>query len=187
IKGLDFPNVTLAGIISADVNLNLPDFRAAERNFQHITQVAGRTGRSEKKGEVIVQTYNPKHYSIQLAQEQNFQGFVEYELSLRKKLYYPPYTKLVRLLFTLNDMNKLKKIVFAISREIRQFERSGEIIILGPVIAPISKIRKQYRYHIIIKANDRNAVKRFVTWFQTNVKIPGYLKMQIDVDPISLL
>lgn len=187
IKGLDFPNVTLAGIISADVNLNLPDFRAAERNFQHITQVAGRTGRSEKKGEVIVQTYNPKHYSIQLAQEQNFQGFVEYELSLRKKLYYPPYTKLVRLLFTLNDMNKLKKIVFAIRREIRQFERSREIIILGPIIAPISKIRKQYRYHIIIKANDRNAVKRFVTWFQTNVKIPGYLKMQIDVDPISLL
>ena len=187
IKGLDFPNVTLVGIISADVNINLPDFRAAERNFQHITQVAGRTGRSEKKGEVIIQTYNPKHYSIQFAQEQNFSGFLEYELSLRKKLHYPPYKKLVRFLFSLNDIDKLKKMMFAIRKEIKQFEKTGEIIILGPVIAPISKIRKKYRYHIIIKANDRNAVKRFITWFQTNVKIPNYLKMQIDVDPISLL
>jgi primosomal protein N' (replication factor Y) len=187
IKGLDFPNVTLVGIISADVNLNLPDFRAAERNFQHITQVAGRTGRSEKRGEVIVQTYNPKHYSIQFAQKQDFIGFTEYELGLRKKLHYPPYTKLVRLLFTLNDAGKLKEIVFAVRKEIRQFEKSGEIIILGPVTAPISKIRKQYRYHIVIKAKDRNAVCRFISWFKQNVKIPSYIKMQIDVDPISLL
>jgi len=187
IKGLDFPNVTLVGIISADVNLNLPDFRAAERNFQHITQVAGRTGRSEKKGEVIVQTYNPKHYSIQFAQKQDFIGFTEHELGLRKKLHYPPFTKLVRLLFTLNDMNKLKKIVFAIRREIRRFERSDEIIILGPVAAPLSKIRKQYRYHIVVKAKDRNAVYKFIGWFKNNVKIPSYIKMQIDMDPVSLL
>lgn len=187
IKGLDFPNVTLAGIISADVNLNLPDFRAAERNFQHIVQVAGRTGRSEKRGEVIIQTYNPKHYSIQFAQKQDFVGFTEYEFELREKLHYPPFTKLVRLLFTLNNEERLKKVVFSIRKEIKKFGKSEKIIILGPVIAPISKIRKQYRYHIVVKAKNRNAVIRFVDWFQTNIKIPGYLKMQIDVDPISLL
>ncbi len=187
IKGLDFPNVTLVGIISADVNLNLPDFRAAERNFQHITQVTGRTGRSEKKGEVILQTYNPNHYSIQFGKTQNFKKFFDYEVKLRKKLHYPPYTKLVRLLFKLENKDRLKKIVFQIRRKLKKYEKSENIIILGPVIAPISKIRKKFRYHIIIKVSNPTEISRFIFWFKQNIDVPSYIKLSIDVDPVSLL
>ncbi|MCD6330500.1 MAG: primosomal protein N' [Candidatus Cloacimonetes bacterium] len=187
IKGLDFPNITLVGIVSADVNLNLPDFRASERNFQHIIQVAGRAGRSDKEGEVIVQTYNPKHYSIQYAQKHNFLGFYEYELNLRRELHYPPFTKLVRILFLLNNEERLRSFMDEIRYKIVQYPQKNKLIILSPTPAPISKIRKQYRYHIIIKAEHQVNINRFIEWFQGNVKIPNYIKMQTDIDPISLL
>ena len=187
IKGLDFPNITLVGIVSADVNLNLPDFRASERNFQHIIQVAGRAGRSEKEGEVIVQTYNPKHYSIQYAQKQNFIGFYEHELHLRNELHYPPYTKLVRILFLLNNEERLRSYMDGIRYQIAQYPQKNKLIILSPTPAPISKIRKQYRYHVLIKAEHQANINRFLEWFLCNVKIPNYIKMQIDIDPISLL
>lgn len=187
IKGLDFPNITLVGIVSADVNLNLPDFRASERNFQHIIQVAGRAGRSDKEGEVIVQTYNPKHYSIQYAQKHNFLGFYEYELNLRRELHYPPFTKLVRILFLLNNEERLRSFMDEIRYKIVQYPQKNKLIILSPTPAPISKIRKQYRYHIIIKAEHQANINRFIEWFQGNVKIPNYIKMQTDIDPISLL
>jgi primosomal protein N' (replication factor Y) len=187
IKGLDFPNITLVGIVSADVNLNLPDFRASERNFQHIIQVAGRAGRSEKKGEVIVQTFNPKHYSIQYAQKQNFIGFYEYELHLRQELHYPPSTKLARILFMLNNEERLRSYMDIVRRKIARYPQKDKLIILSPTPAPISKIRKQYRYHILIKAGHQQDINRFFKWLQSNVKTPNYIKMQIDIDPISLL
>ncbi|MGC9338074.1 MAG: replication restart helicase PriA, partial [Candidatus Cloacimonadia bacterium] len=187
IKGLDFPNVTLVGIISADVNLNLPDFRSAERNFQHITQVAGRAGRSEKKGEVVVQTYNPMHYSIQFAQKHDFNAFAKHELALREKLHYPPFTKLARLLFMLNNQKRLRDYMNKIRRPARKFDGSSEIIVLGPVSAPISKIRGNYRYHIVLKAKDKKAISRYIEWFDKNIKLPTYIKTHIDIDPISLL
>ena len=187
IKGLDFPNITLVGIVSADVNLNLPDFRASERNFQHIIQVAGRAGRSEKEGEVIVQTFNPKHYSIQYAQKQNFLGFYEHELHLRQELHYPPFTKLARILFLLNNEERLRSYMDGIRHKIAQYPQKNKLIILSPTPAPISKIRKQYRYHILIKAEHQPNINRFIEWFHSNIKIPNYIKMQIDIDPISLL
>ncbi|TSA26483.1 primosomal protein N' [bacterium] len=187
IKGLDFPNITLVGIVSADVNLNLPDFRASERNFQHIIQVAGRAGRSEKEGEVIVQTFNPKHYSIQYAQKQNFIGFYEHELHLRQELHYPPFTKLARILFLLNNEERLRSYMDGIRNKIAMYPQKDKLIILSPTPAPISKIRKQYRYHILIKAQHQQNINRFIKWLQRNVKIPNYIKIQIDIDPISLL
>jgi primosomal protein N' (replication factor Y) len=187
IKGLDFPNVTLVGIISADVNLNLPDFRAAERNFQHITQVAGRAGRSEKRGEVVVQTYNPMHYSIQFAQKHDFNAFAKHELALREKLHYSPFTKLARLVFMLNNQERLRDYMTKIRGPIRKSVYSNEIIILGPVSAPISKIRGNYRYHIVIKAKNRKAIELYFEWFYNNIKIPTYIKTHIDIDPLSLL
>lgn len=187
IKGLDFPNITLVGIISADVNLNLPDFRASERNFQHIIQVAGRAGRSEKEGEVIIQTFNPKHYSIQLAQRQNFQDFYEHELLLRKELHYPPYTKLARILFSLNNEKQLQSIMNKVKEKIATFPQKKSLIILNPTPAPISKIRKQYRYHILLKAGNQQRITQFLDWFNKNIRIPKYVKIQIDIDPISLL
>ncbi len=187
IKGLDFPNITLVGIVSADVNLNLPDFRASERNFQHIIQVAGRAGRSEKEGEVIVQTFNPKHYSIQYARKQNFIGFYEYELHLRQELHYPPSTKLARILFMLNNEERLRSYMDIVRRKIARYPPKDKLIILSPTPAPISKIRKQYRYHILIKAEHQQDINRFFEWLQSNVTTPNYIKMQIDIDPISLL
>lgn len=187
IKGLDFPNITLVGIISADVNLNLPDFRASERNFQHIIQVAGRAGRSEKEGEVIIQTFNPKHYSIQYAQKQGFNEFYEHELHLRKELYYPPFTKLARILFSLNNENQLHSIMNTLKTKIAQYPQKNDVIVLSPTPSPISKIRKQFRYHMLIKAENHMQIVEFLDWFQRNTRIPKFVKMQVDIDPISLL
>lgn len=98
-KGLDFPNVTLVGVLNADTSLNLPDFRSAERTFQLLTQVAGRAGRADKEGEVIIQTYNPSHYAIRFAQQQDYEGFYAYEMGIRRQLAYPPYFYTVGSLF----------------------------------------------------------------------------------------
>ncbi|RLC46520.1 MAG: primosomal protein N' [Candidatus Cloacimonadota bacterium] len=185
-KGLDFPNVTLVGIVLADTNLNLPDFRSAERTFQLITQVAGRAGRSEKKGEVVVQTYNPNHYAIRFATQQDFDGFAEYELNLRKKLNYPPFSFMIRILFTYQDKKRLENIIQQVKHKVHNY-RNPQIIILGPISAPLTKIKNKYRYHLIIKSKNRNAGKHFINWFNENCNIPSYIKMQIDVDPISLL
>jgi len=187
IKGLDFPNITLVGIVSADVNLNLPDFRASERNFQHITQVAGRAGRSKKKGEVIVQTFNPNHYSIQYAQQQNFKDFIQHELKLRESLHYPPFTKLARILCTLDNEERLSENMNNIISKMDKYPRKNELRILRPTPAPIGKIRKQYRYHIVIKAKNQQVLHHYIEWFQRINNLPNYIKLQIDIDPISLL
>lgn len=187
IKGLDFPNITLVGIISADVNLNLPDFRASERNFQHIVQVAGRAGRSEKEGEVIVQTFNPGHYSIQYAQQNDFDGFIEHEFSLRNELHYPPFYKLARIIFSLNNENRLRIEMEQLNQKLMKYPYRKHLHLLGPTPAPLTKIRKQFRYHIVIKSQDQQHIKHFWNWFKDNVRIPRYIKIHIDIDPISLL
>lgn len=104
-KGLDFPNVTLVGVLNADTALNLPDFRSSERTFQLLTQVAGRAGRADKEGEVLIQTYNPNHYAIAFAKEQDYEGFYRYEMGIRKNLGYPPYYFTVGLTFRTSQKN----------------------------------------------------------------------------------
>ncbi len=104
-KGLDFPNVTLVGVLNADTALNLPDFRSSERTFQLLTQVAGRAGRADKEGEVLIQTYNPNHYAIAFAKEQDYEGFYRYEMDIRKNLGYPPYYFTVGLTFRTSQKN----------------------------------------------------------------------------------
>lgn len=187
IKGLDFPNITLVGIISADVNLNLPDFRASERNFQHIIQVAGRAGRSQKEGEVIVQTFNPKHYSIQYACQQDFDGFIEHEFALRNQLHYPPFYKLARILFSLNNENRLRVEMENLKQKLMKYPLRKQLYILGPTPSPLTKVRKQFRYHVVIKSKETKQIQHFWNWFNDNVPIPRYIKTQIDIDPVSLL
>ena len=186
IKGLDFPNVTLVGIVSADVNLNLPDFRAAERNFQHVTQVAGRTGRSKKKGEVVVQTYNPEHYSILFGKDRDYEGFYNYETRLRDKLNYPPNFKLARILFSAKKEDSLKEFAKRIRSRLRK-NNLKRLIVMGPVAAPLNKIKKRYRYHIIIKSSSQNRIANFIKWFEDTVIVPNYIRCSIDIDPISLM
>ncbi|MFC4651304.1 primosomal protein N' [Lactococcus nasutitermitis] len=149
-KGLDFPNVTLVGVINADTGLNLPDFRASERSFQLLMQVAGRAGRADKKGEVLIQTFNPRHYAIQLAQEQDYEKFYEREMNFRRTLSYPPYYFTVQVLVS----HKNKEVVVKKSYEIASLLRanlSEKAKILGPTARPIARTHNLYHYQILVK------------------------------------
>ena len=149
-KGLDFPNVTLVGVLNADTALNLPDFRSSERTFQLLTQVAGRAGRAEKAGQVLIQSYNPKHYAIRFAKDQDYEGFYAYEMSIRRQLGYPPYY------FTIGITLSHKKEEEVVKRayEVMGILRSGlsdTSHILGPTPKPIARTHNLYHYQILIK------------------------------------
>ena len=149
-KGLDFPNVTLVGVLNADTALNLPDFRSSERTFQLLTQVAGRAGRAEKAGQVLIQSYNPEHYAIRFAKEQDYEGFYAYEMGIRRQLGYPPYY------FTIGITLSHKKEEEVIKRayEVMNILRSGlseTSNILGPTPKPIARTHNLYHYQILIK------------------------------------
>ena len=149
-KGLDFPNVTLVGVLNADTALNLPDFRSSERTFQLLTQVAGRAGRAEKAGQVLIQSYNPQHYAIRFAKEQDYEGFYAYEMGIRRQLGYPPYY------FTIGITLSHKKEEEVVKRayEVMNILRSGlsdTSHILGPTPKPIARTHNLYHYQILIK------------------------------------
>ncbi|MBT3168497.1 MAG: primosomal protein N' [Candidatus Cloacimonetes bacterium] len=187
-KGLDFPNVTLVGVISADIGLNVPDFRAAERTFQLLTQVAGRSGRGEKPGEVIVQTYNPEHYTILLAMEQDAEKFTEKEMELREMLSYPPVTRMARIVFSNKNENYLKQQLLRNSKlfEILR-QHDDDLKILGPVPTPIEKLQNMYRYHLIIKTKSFGKLSQTIDYLQQNLQLGSTIKSIIDIDPYSLL
>ena len=149
-KGLDFPNVTLVGVLNADTALNLPDFRSSERTFQLLTQVAGRAGRAEKAGQVLIQSYNPQHYAIRFAKDQDYEGFYTYEMGIRRQLGYPPYY------FTIGITLSHKKEEEVVKRayEVMNILRSGlseNSNILGPTPKPIARTHNLYHYQILIK------------------------------------
>ena len=149
-KGLDFPNVTLVGVLNADTALNLPDFRSSERTFQLLTQVAGRAGRAEKAGQVLIQSYNPQHYAIRFAKDQDYEGFYAYEMGIRRQLGYPPYY------FTIGITLSHKKEEEVVKRayEVMNILRSGlseTSKILGPTPKPIARTHNLYHYQILIK------------------------------------
>ena len=189
-KGLDFPLVTLVGIVMADISLNLPDFRAAERTFQLLTQVAGRSGRRDKAGEVIIQTYNPQHYAIESASQQNYIRFATEELGYRKKLYYPPYYRLARILFQSTDLETLKKEMSNM-REVLYLLRKQipmpQLLLLGPSVAPFSKISSYYRYHLIFKAQTVKILQNAIRLFNSLYNCPSNIRKQIDIDPNTLM
>lgn len=189
-KGLDFPNVTLVGVILADLSLSVPDFRAGEKTFQILTQVAGRSGRGDKEGEVIIQTFNPDHYAIQYARNHNFRAFAEKELVFRDQLHYPPFYRLARVLFTCED----EQVLYASLEKIRKVGSSlqkrfpdNQLIVLGPVPAPINKLQNKFRYHLIIKGQNVSILSEALGRLKTGLKLPASIKVSIDVDPVSLL
>ncbi|MDP8268173.1 MAG: primosomal protein N' [Candidatus Tenebribacter davisii] len=189
-KGLDFENVTLVGVISADIGLNIPDFRAAERTFQLLTQVAGRSGRGEKSGEVIIQTYNPEHYSITNALKQNFESFAEMEMDMRKHLKYPPEYKLARFVFSHKNEQYLKERInknTQVINELKKLFKPEQLTILGPIDAPMVKIQNNYRYHLILKADSVKIVSAAVIFLKENLKMGSTIKQVIDIDPYSLM
>ena len=149
-KGLDFPNVTLVGVLNADTALNLPDFRSSERTFQLLTQVAGRAGRAEKAGQVLIQSYNPQHYTIRFAKDQDYEGFYAYEMGIRRQLGYPPYYFTIGITLS----HKKEEEVLRRAYQVMGILRSGlsdASIILGPTPKPIARTHNLYHYQILIK------------------------------------
>jgi len=195
-KGHDIPGVTLVGVIAADHSLNFPDFRAGERTFQLLTQVAGRCGRGQSPGAVIIQTHNPEHPSIRLARGQDFSPFYEQEVAQRDELQYPPFHRMVNfrikgnsLSRTLEGTSRLGKL----SQELKKKEKifkDATIDILGPVEAPREKLKGKYRFQMLIKGPDyrvlHSFIERIITKILPHLKIPG-VKITVDVDPIDLL
>jgi primosomal protein N' (replication factor Y) len=186
-KGLDVPDVTLVGVVSADTAFHLPDFRSAERTFQLITQVAGRTGRGAKGGQVVVQTFYPHHYAIKMAATYDFEGFVAKELEMRQELGYPPFVSLVRLVVQGWDQKRVQEMAARIGVKLKNSFDESQARILGPAEPPISKLKGRHRLHLLLKIPKLDAVlpelRRLVATFPSD----SNLQVTLDVDPISMM
>jgi len=188
-KGLHFPNVTLVGIISADTSLYLPDFRANERTFQLISQVAGRAGRSEKKGVVYVQTFLAEQPAIQYALKGDFEGFVSEELEHRKSCNLPPYWRVAVIILRDMSFEKLEQASNAMRERIDMIIREDglEAIVRGPIPAVISRIQRYHRMQIIIQAPEARVLSELFNRFRGMVGIKPAVKVAVDIDPVNLL
>ncbi|MDQ0337557.1 primosomal protein N' (replication factor Y) [Caldalkalibacillus uzonensis] len=188
-KGLDFDNVTLVGVIAADSLLHLPDFRAAERTFQLLTQVSGRAGRYHKPGEVVVQTYTPDHYSIRCASQHDYHTFYEQEMRYRYQKGYPPFYYLSLLLFTHEDLTYCIKSAEEAASWLKA-RLSKESIVLGPVAAPIPRIKDRYRYQCMIKYRNEPKLSQLLMELMNQMQpqiIKNHLQLQIDMEPQAIL
>ena len=181
-KGLDFNDVTLVGVLNADASLNIPDFRSAERTFQLISQVSGRSGRDLKSGEVVIQTFNKEHYSITYAKNHDYIGFYDYEMNLRKKLKYPPYFNVCvvkgsskNLDYLTDEMNKIKNYL-----------NSDEYIILGPANSNMAKVKNMYNVQIIIKYKKFSSIKDKLEFIKNKYEGSNKVRMSIDVNALYL-
>ena len=184
-KGLDFPLVTLVGVINADTSLNVPDFRSAENTFELLSQVSGRAGRSDLMGEVIIQTYNPDHYSIQLSKNHNYQKFYEEEMKLRKILSYPPFYYLILVNITCKDY----ELGFNEANKIGEYLRKNlnkETKVLGPSMASMFKINNIYHYQCIIKYKYDDKLNKVLTNLDEIYKINNKVDISIDINPIRV-
>lgn len=191
-KGLDFPNVTLVGVINADTELLLPDFRSAERTFQLLTQVAGRAGRKAKLGEVVIQTYTPDHYSLQYARTHDYENFFRAELFDRKGLMYPPYSRVINVLFKGPD----EKRVETVARQVGELiPPSSQYRMLGPTVAQLAKLQNNYRWQLLLMSDKQNdaggremkqVLRQALQDFKKKHRSTK-VQIAIDVDPVSIL
>ncbi|MBY6050409.1 primosomal protein N' [Cytobacillus firmus] len=188
-KGLDFPNITLVGVLSADTMLHLPDFRSSEKTFQLLTQVSGRAGRHELEGEVIIQTYTPEHYSIELAGEQDYDKFYDREMMVRKIHRYPPFFYISLVTVSHEELMKAVSVTEKITQYI-QSKLSAESIVLGPVASPIPRINNRYRYQCLIKYKREpelgQTLKKILDNYQQEISAGG-LTVSIDLNPYILM
>lgn len=192
-KGLDFPRVTLVGVISADTQMMLPDFRSAERTFQLLTQVAGRAGRSTLRGEVIIQTSQPNHYALKHVQDHDFISFYNEEIGYRKSIGYPPYSRIILVEFKGKNEKNIEEIAFQFHKKISS--AISHNFILGPSPAVLTKIKNDYRWHIIIKADkekDKNGTRSRASVARVAQELHKQsskkkVKIIIDVDPVGML
>ncbi|HBA1489992.1 TPA: primosomal protein N' [Enterococcus faecalis] len=187
-KGLDFPNVTLVGVLNADTALNLPDFRSSERTFQLLTQVSGRAGRAEKPGEVIIQSFNPEHYAIQLAKAQDYEDFYTKEMYIRHRGDYPPYYFTVQITASHPEENEAAKQMFQIAAKLKQ-GLSPQAILLGPTPNAIMRVNNRYFYQVIIKYKQEPMLQPLLKEILTDTQraTARGLKLSIDAEPMNFI
>ena len=186
-KGLHFPNVTLVGIIYADLSLHQPDFRAGERTFQLLTQVAGRAGRGDVEGEVVVQAFTPFHPAIQYARRHDFTGFYEQEIEFREQLKYPPVTRAA--LLTLKGRNE-EKVRFSAEHLRRELEKElaqfKELVLAGPAPAPLLRAETYYRYQLMLRTKQMSKLSQSLAKLVEGLVLPEDISLTMDVDPVNL-
>ena len=188
-KGLDFPNITLVGVLAADTTLHLPDFRASEKTFQLMTQVVGRAGRHELTGEVVIQTYSPEHYSIELSGQQDYNTFYQREMMIRRSNHYPPYYYIALVTVSHEDLMTAVSVTEKISGFMRNGLSPGALI-LGPSASPISRINNRYRYQCLIKykrePNLHQCFKTIYDHYQQELA-QQHLQISIDLNPQTMM
>ena len=186
-KGHDIPNVTLVCVVDADVGLGVPDFRAAERTFQLLTQVAGRAGRGEKSGQVLIQTMNPQHYAIELAGKQDYDAFYERETKFRKAMWYPPYSSVATILVRSPELSEAATMSGALGRDLMPPPEGLRVV--GPASAPKAKLRTEYRFQFLVRSVNRKSLAELLAKarrFAERRKWPA-TALIIDVDPVDFL
>jgi primosomal protein N' (replication factor Y) len=189
-KGLDFPDVTLVGVVDADTGLHLPDFRAAERTFQLIAQVAGRAGRGPRGGRVLVQTHTPTHYALTAASEHDFEAFAERELAMRLSPRYPPHVALINAIVSGPDERGVADAAVALGEWVRGLvgtRAEGRMDVVGPAPAPLARIKTRWRWHLLLRSEDRRLLGRVMRYAVRRAPHSGAVRVVFDRDPVSLL
>ncbi|HWS54742.1 MAG TPA: primosomal protein N' [Pyrinomonadaceae bacterium] len=189
-KGHDFPNVTLVGVVSVDAGLALPDFRAAERTFQLITQVAGRAGRGDLPGRVLIQTYHPHHYALRHACAQDYEGFFEEEINYRRGLSYPPFVALASLLARGEDLSRVQATAAELRRALDDANAERHVRVLGPAPAPLARLRGEHRVQILLKSRSRPRLREVIELALADAaRVPGcdVNSVNVEIDPVNLM
>ena len=186
-KGLHFPNVTLVGVIYADLALHIPDFRAGERTFQLLTQVAGRAGRGDVEGEVFVQSFTPFHPAIQFARRHDFEGFYEQEIGFRQELSYPPVGRVALLTLKGRNEDKVRLSAEHLGRELQKALKEVKgLIIAGPGAAPLARAESHYRYQIMLRARQMTWISKKLAELLESIALPEDVSFAVDIDPVDL-
>ncbi len=193
-KGHDFPDITLVGVICADLSMNFPDFRAGERTFQLLAQVAGRAGRGRKSGQVILQTYNPTHFTIQAARIQDFRSFYQKEIEFRRALKYPPFTRMVQIRISGTEKDAVQSCALSLAKRCEALESQDSyrrcIDVLGPIEAPLSRVARRYRWQILVKSAQASRLHAFVRQlvYEDADSAPSRkARISVDVDPFAMM
>jgi primosomal protein N' (replication factor Y) len=188
-KGHDFPNVTFVGVISVDAGLALPDFRAAERTFQLITQVAGRAGRGDRPGRVFIQTYHPHHYALKHAVAQDYVGFYNEEIRHRRNHQYPPFVALALLLTRHKDPNRAYELAGAAKKSLIEADPGRTCRVLGPAPAPLARLRAEFRFHVLVKSKSRKQMRAVIDRALAALEDAGHdlRPVSLEIDPVSMM
>ncbi|MCS7066548.1 MAG: helicase-related protein, partial [Fimbriimonadales bacterium] len=186
-RGLDFPRVMLVGVLNADTALHLPDFRAAERTFQLLMQVAGRAGRREQQGRTLIQTFNPDHHAIQFAAQHDYEGFYQHELEARHEPLYPPFCRLVNLVAWDANPERAFRVLRCVADTLESIRDDALLQVLGPAPTPLERVEGQYRYHLLLKFAPESEPAPLLREALTALEPRDRAALQIDIDPISLM